>query len=44
MKVDWKKKWMSIPYQDTTTFLQGRHLVDELLVHICGMIVSPLEV
>lgn len=24
MKVDWKKKWMAIPFHDTTAFLQGQ--------------------
>lgn len=42
MKVHWLHKWLSIPYNGTTIFLQGEVHVcpEELLVHICSVSVT----
>lgn len=40
MKVHWKHKWMMVPYQGDTAFLQGilPGLLEELVVHVCSVI------
>jgi hypothetical protein len=40
MKVHWKHKWLSIPYNGSTSFLQGivPHLPEEIVVHVCAII------
>jgi hypothetical protein len=45
MKVHWKHKWMAIPYNGSTAFVQGivPLLPDELVVHICALVEDDQE-
>lgn len=42
MKVHWKHKWMAIPCEGSTAFLQGivPVVLNELVVHICSVLAS----
>ena len=42
MKIHWKLKWMSIPYENSTVLLQGLlpHVPADTLVQICSITVS----
>jgi hypothetical protein len=39
MRVHWKNKWMEIPYEKQTVFLQGitPHMPDEVVVQLCAL-------
>lgn len=43
MKVHWKAKWMCIPYEGSTVFLQGitPPVTDELVIQVCSL--SPVS-
>jgi hypothetical protein len=42
MQVQWKSKWMAIPYNGSTAILQGitPSIPDEVLVHVCNVVQS----
>lgn len=43
MQVHWKLKWMAIPYQGSTTLLQGivPELPHEVVIHVCSITQTP---
>jgi hypothetical protein len=44
MQVQWKNKWLVIPYQGSTVILQGISptISEEIIVHICNAVETPL--
>jgi hypothetical protein len=46
MKVYWKEKWMSIPYQGSPTVLQGLGtlLPEGIVLEVCAVLISDSQI
>ena len=42
MKIHWQQKWLALPYNGSTTFIQGdpQPLTDDIVVHLCCLVDS----